>query len=431
MTRANGFHRWAALLVLLATAASVPADELRFGTSVAVSPADGRAIAPDVAVGPDGSVHLLWVDKAPVELSEEDKALGHTHTAADQLWYRRADANGVLKPAVRVNRTDGEVWGFGVSKPELDVDARGTIHVHFPGNAVNDDTKKGLLVARYARSTDGGATFEPARTLNSPAQNDLSAIMHGGFAAAAAFGTLLVAGDEVRAFWIDTRDMTEESTAGGAWQAISRDGGKTFQTDTAAYTKDICPCCQLAAAESQGRVLLTSRTTYDGGFRDSAIGASPLGKDDFNTRTRVGEGRWEIAGCPLKRTAIAAVGNTVYTATFTGGRDPAGAYLSRSNDGGNTFSPAELIHAGAAVSDAPTLAIDRDGRLFVAWHAKTGGNRRVFVRASAPNGGALGPVTELPAPPGVAQYPELDAAPNGGAWLAWQQDQVAMVVRLQ
>ena len=67
---------------------------------------------------------------------------------------------------------------------------------------------------------------------------------------------------------------------------------------------------------------------------------------------RVGEGQWKIEGCPLKRTAIAATDRNVYTASYTGGREPAGVYFSRSVDGGQTFLPAVLMHPGAAVSDA-------------------------------------------------------------------------------
>jgi len=417
-------------------ASSAAPPTLAFGEPLAVSAADGRAMGPDVAVGADGVVHVLWIDKAPPpeEVAAEIAATGHTHVATDQLWYRRstgpaaAGRIAALSNPVRVNRRDGEVWGFAVSKPELGIDGRGNVHVFFTANDTNAKTGKGLLVARYTRSTDSGASFEPARTLNSAATNDLSAVMHGGFAAAHAFGTLLVDGNDVQAFWIDTRNMTEKDTAGAAWRAVSRDGGQTFATDQAVYANDVCPCCQLAAAKLGDSVLLATRMTYPGGFRDSAVGSLSAASSRFGERVRVGEGRWKIEGCPLKRTAIAAAERNVYTAAYTGGRDPAGVYFSRSLDGGQTFQPSVLIHPGADVSDAPAVAASPNGTVIIAWHGKAGGERRVYLRGSTDGGASFSAVTELPSPPGVAAYPELDIAPDGRAWLAWQQDQVAYVV---
>jgi len=418
--------------------ASAAAPTLAFGETVAVSAADGRAMGPDVAVGKDGVVHVLWIDKAPPpeEVAAEIAASGHTHVATDQLWYRRstgpatAGRIAALGNPVRVNSRDGEVWGFAVSKPELDIDGRGNVHVFFTANDTNARTGKGLLVARYTRSTDSGASFEPGRTLNSAATNDLSAVMHGGFAAAHAFGTLLVDGDDVQAFWIDTRNMTEKDTAGAAWRAVSRDGGQTFAADQAIYANDVCPCCQLAAAKLGDSVLLASRMTYPGGFRDSAVGSLGAGSSRFAERVRVGEGRWQIDGCPLKRTAIAAAERNVYTAAYTGGRDPAGVYFSRSLDGGQSFQSSLLIHPGADVSDAPAVAAAPNGTVIVAWHGKAGGERRVYLRGSTDGGASFSAVTELPSPPGIAAYPELDIAPDGSAWLAWQQDQMAYVVNV-
>jgi hypothetical protein len=419
-------------------AAAPPA--ITFGEALAVSAPDGRAMAPDIAVGADGVVHVLWVDKAPPPPADAAPAAGTTggpgHAATDQLWYRRSAGPatggriaGFAEP-VRVNSRDGEVWGFAVSKPEMDLDGRGNVHVLFPANDVQAGSGKGLLVARYTRSTDGGRSFEQGRTLNSPATNDLSAVMHGGFAAAHAFGTLIASGDDVQAFWIDTRAMTEKDTAGAAWRAVSRDGGRSFAADRIAYATEVCPCCQLAAATVGKGVLLASRMTYPGGHRDSAVGRSPAPGAAFGERVRVGEGQWQIDGCPLKRTAIAAAGDNVYTAAYTGGRDPAGVYFSRSTDGGRSFGPPLLLHPGAAVSDAPTLAAMAEGTVFVAWHGKTSGGRRIFLRASTDGGVTFSPVTELPAPAGTAAYPELAAAPDGSAWLAWQQEQVAYVVRV-
>lgn len=425
-------------LLLLAGAAQAGTN-LHIGTPAPVTAAGGKAASPDIAVGPNGVVQVIWVEKSPPPPAPADDkaAAGRMHAIAfDELFYRRGAGpanNGVVeawsKP-VRVNSRDGDVWGFATSKPVLSVDSQGTAHVFYAGNDKKPGTDQTLLAARYTRSTDGGASFEPGRTLNSPATNDLSAVMHGGFAAAHAFGTIIANGKNVEAFWIDTRTMKPTDGAGALWRAVSQDGGATFGHDEPVYATNVCPCCQLSAATSGERTFLGTRHTYEGGFRDSAIGSAPGPTAAFGPVVRVGEGQWKIDGCPLKRTAVAADGSNVYSVVYTAGREPGGVYFSHSTDGGTTFRPAVEMHPGAAISDGPTIAAAPGGFVYVAWHGKTTGGRRIFARASTDFGATFSPVTEVSSPEGTAAYPELATAPDGSAWLAWQQDQQVYVTHL-
>ena len=81
--------------------------------------------------------------------------------------------------------------------------------------------------------------------------------------------------------------------------------------------------------------------------------------------SRVGEGRWQIEGCPLKRIDVATHGKYVHTASYTSGREPTGVYLSRSTDGGTTYEDPFLVHAGARVADSPSVVADGQGRVYV------------------------------------------------------------------
>ena len=419
-----------ALLALLPIGASL-AGSVEVGSPAVVSAAEGTALPPDIVIDQRGDVHVLWVQKAPPPAAKAEG--GMNHAAADELFYRRAPAGSLdFGPAVRVNSVSGDVWGFAVSKPELAVGANGTIHVIYPANATQQATGKGILAARYTRSTDGGKSFEPGRTLNSAATNDLSAVMHGGFAAAHAFGTILAAGDnDVHAYWIDTRFMKADDTAGALFAADSRDGGESFAADRPVLRTDVCPCCQLAAVSQGNAVWLTSRQVYPGGTRDSAVSRSADGGITFSAPVRAGEARWKLEGCPLKRTVAAVDGGRLYTAWFTAGAEPGGVYFSRSLDAGRTFEPAVALHPAAAVSDAPSITAAAGGRILVAWHGKTGGERRVFVRLSMDAGASFGPIVEVAGPATAAAYPEIVFAPGGEtAYLAWQQGQSAVVAQL-
>jgi hypothetical protein len=403
-----------------------------FGAPVQISSPDQRSLAPDIDLGADGTVHVLWVSKAPPPTRDAEHSTGMNHDATDELFYRRSTDDGKrFGEPVRVNRKSGDVWGFAVSKPELSVAPDGSIHVMYTSNVTDADTGKGLLVARYARSVDDGQTFEPARTLNSAAKNDLSAVMHGGFAAAHAFGTLTTdANGGVHVYWIDTRFMAEQDTVGALFVATSRDNGETFAPDSAVYKGKVCPCCQLDADTRGEQVYLSSRWVFAEGSRDSAVAVSNDSGRTFPEPARLGEGRWMIEGCPLKRTAIDVAGEQVYTAWFTAGQEPAGVYFAGSTDGGKTYQKSIAMHPDALVSDAPSIAALDDGTVFVAWHAKIGGPRRVFIAVSTDYGASFSAPIEVPAPEGTAAYPEIVAG-AGGAYLAWQQDESTFVIALE
>lgn len=412
--------------------------QIRFGEIVRISPEGRLAMSPDLAVDQQGRVHVLWVDKgadgkAPVPESDPSKiesAPGVQHHAFDDLYYRQLDMRSAtpLGEPVRVNSEPGEVWGFSVSKPQISVGPDGLPHVMFTGNqSLGED--KSSVIARYTRSTDGGQSFEPVRTLNSPAENDLSATMHGGFVAAHAFGTLLATDNgDVGVYWIDTRLMSEEDTAGAVFAALSKDGGETFATDGIIFEDNVCPCCQLAAAEGDDKIYLSSRRVFENTYRDAAIAVSGNSGKSFGNRIPVGEGRWEIQGCPLKRIDVATSNDTIFTASYTQGADPAGVYLSRSTDGGKSYESAVAIHPDARVADAPALSADSNSHVWLVWHAKTTGKRRVFLQVSADAGDTWSSPIEVPAPDGTATFPEVEAAADGTAYVTWQQQNTVYLI---
>lgn len=387
-----------------------------------VSTADHKAQSPEIAIGTDDSINMIWIDEdtAPKKVDHEH---GHSHMAATNLYFARSTDGGRTFTAPKaINGKPGDVWGFSVSKPRIDVGRNGTIHVFYPANDVNPTNGKPEAVALYTRSTDGGKTFSSPQRLNTMATTDASHVVHGGLTHAHVFGTMTVddAG-HVYALWIDTRDMAKEGDSGKVFMAISRDDGKTFGADTELFPADVCPCCQLTAhVDARGRLFVGSRQV-DGKFRDSTIAVSTDQGRSFSPRVRLSSNRWAIEGCPLKPTSIAVEGRNIFSAFYSGGETPAGAYFVRSNDDGKSWSAPLLLHPGAITSDAPVVALA--GKvLHVFWHAKVAdGGRRIFTRASRDGGASFGAVTELPAPDGTTQLPAVAARADGSVQIAWQQ----------
>jgi hypothetical protein len=406
----------------LLLAASVPA------TPVAVSPAEHKAIAPEVAVGPRGEVYVAWLEKpaAPTE-----SAGAHDrHASAMNLWLARSDDGGrSFTGPVRVNSAAGEVWGFATSKPRVAVGGSGTLHLLWPANATNASGKP-ILEIHYARSTDRGASFEPARRLNTTVSADASALIHGGFAVAHAFQALAAGPDrELNAIWIDTRSLQQATDLGEVYTVRSTDDGASFEPETRLFG-GTCPCCQLTAAyDAAARLWLGSRQVTGNNLRGATIARSDDRGRSFAARVAVASPVWQLDGCPLKPTALAVDGEHVYTAVFNGGAQPAGVWYSGSHDGGRSFGDAQPLHPESAVSDAPVLAVGVQGALRAVWHAKVGETRRLYTRSSADHGRSWGAVAELPTPAGTSAYPAL-ARGADSTYLVWQQGEQVWLDRL-
>jgi hypothetical protein len=323
---------------------------------------------------------------------------------------------------VRVNRDSGSVWGQVVSRPRIAAGPDGTWHVAFVANEMQPKLGKPALTTHYTRSTDGGASFAPSRRLSTLTDADMSGVIHGGFASAAAFGGLTVDRDgAVHVLWIDTRRMMRETDTAEVYGVVSRDGGATFGAETLLVEGDVCPCCQLVAVpDARNRLLLGSRLITADGHRPSTVARSIDADDRFGAPVPTGGAPWKISGCPLKPTALGVRGDIVHAASHNGGETPPAVILATSRDGGASFGPAAPVHPAAQVSDSPSIAVVGD-RALVAWHAKATGLRRIYTRVLDGAGTLLGEPVELAAPAGTSQYPVLATRTDGRVQIAWQQ----------
>lgn len=390
-----------------------------------ISSPERRGISPEITVGPDGTIHLIWLDKGLVADRPPPKPRKpgeHSHRSVTDLYYSQsADGGESWSEPMRVNDEPGSVWGFQVSKPRVVVGDSQTIHIFFPGNEWSESVGKDTVTARYTRSTDNGKTFSTPITLHRPAGFDQETLLGEGLAATFSFGTMGLAPDgSIIAAWQDVRGMADNADGADAYVAISRDDGKTFSTEIRALgDNDVCPCCQLTMAFGEDTTLMGYRRIYTDG-RDSSVALSADGGESFGSVARLPFAPWKIDGCPLKPTAMAVDGDTVYAASYTAGEEPAGVYLARSDDGGQSFRDGQAVHPEAAYSDAPCLSLAPDRTLRIVWQAKTGGDRRLYMAEKQPDSPVLGAPKELPAPAGNASYPVTAMGADGTLYVAWQ-----------
>lgn len=415
-------------LALLAALAA-PAWAATAAAPVVVSAPDQRALAPDVAVGPNGDIAVLWLARGDpgspaARAAEAERAkMGHSHRSSMNLYVAVSkDGGATFGEPVQVNHGD-DVWGFAVSRPRIAYGPTGTLHVAYPANELQAKIGKPILTTHYTRSTDGGRTFEAPRRVSTVTDADLSGVIHGGFASVAAFGTMGVAPDgAVYIAWIDTRDMKAEPATGSVFAAVSRDDGRSFGTDRMMVADGVCPCCQLSIAfDAQSRPYLGSRSVTGDNLRSSTVARADGRGGGFGARVPTGGAPWHLDGCPLKPTVLAVRGDTVYTAAHNGAETPPGVMIATSHDAGASFDRPLPVQPGALVTDAPAIALTGDGAL-IAWHAKVDGPRRVYYRALDARGAYAGPVSALTEGEASSQNPALATRRDGRVQVAWQQE---------
>lgn len=420
-------------LLLLLVLAGVGAAQAEV---VTVSDAGRRAQAPSVAVALDGSIHVVWIDKGPTgtadRLGRSHSPGGHTHQAWSDIYYAKStDSGKTFSMPMRVNAEDGAVWGFAVSRPNINVGPTGTVHVFYPANEISGTIGKPVAVSHYVRSTDGGKTFSRPVRLNGEPAEDLAEVVHGGLSQAHVFGTMSAGPDgSVFTFWLDTRDMTAARPVSKVYMNVSRDDGATWEGEREVFGADACPCCQLTSTvDEKGRLYLGQRIVHEDNQRDPVVATSSDGGRSFSERVKVAGKPWVLEGCPLKPTVLAAGEGHLYTAVFNGAIEPTGVLFSHSPDGGRRFEEAMPLHPEATVSDSPSLVSTSRG-LYAFWHAKAAGERRVYMRTSTDHGASWSAVTEVEAPAGAGGYPAAAGMPDGAAALVWQQGEQILATKV-
>lgn len=392
----------------------------------AVSPASMASQSPDLAIGPDGSINIVWLgeNSAPPNAAQIAR-LGHSHDSSTNLYFSRStDGGRSFSPPQQINSGNGDVWGFAISKPRIAIGSDGVIHILYPGNTKNSTTGESETVALYVRSTRDASRFNAPRRLNVDALTDTLTKDDGGSFATIAVGPKGL----VYTAWIDTRRMTTGETAGAAL-AVSSDGGQRFTPDVEILPSIVCPCCQLSSAvDSRGRLILGMRLV-DGEFRDNEIVALSAQGKRVDFRQRVSGARWALEGCPRKPTALAIRNDIWAVAYYSGAEKPDGIYSVWSQDGGKTWSSPQALHPAATLSDAPSMTFAGE-RLYVVWQARMeSGGYRLYGSFSDDGGRRFSAPIALPIPDGVARLPTIGAHADGSIQIAWQHDRSIKTLR--
>lgn len=325
-----------------------------------------------------------------------------------RVMLRESPDGGATWSAPRmVNRAPESIEATGDSYPKVAIGRGGEIFVSWTRALGVDASAAGVI--RFARSGDGGRTFDDPVTVHA----DRQPIAHRFDAMAVTReGKLFVA-------WIDSRDGRT-----GLYFTVSADQGRTFRAERAAATGP-CECCRIAlVARQDGGITALWRHVFDQDIRDHAL-VSFDANGEAGAMRRATFDDWHLDGCPRHGPALAEdAGGGLHAVWFSGTPGKAGVYYGRLGEGrvegqrrvgGETASHADLAVSGKRVA--------------IAWKEQEGERWRLRAMRSD-DGGQSWRSLELAATGAINDHPKVFAWREGFRVLWNTRDQPLKVVAL-
>jgi len=365
----------------------------------AITLASGGASNPTVAVGADGVVHVAWID---------------AHEDQSNVWVASSVDGIAFGEPVRVNDIPGDAAPHEQAPAQIETGPDGALYVVWQRNTPAPGRRFPYSDLRFARSTDGGRTFQPAITVNDDLDQPPSSHT---------FHDVLVAADgTVWVSWIDGRVAAAlaaanspvddaAATAVGAGHAghdlavagsvarpgpkiriaRSTDGGRSFDSSVV-VAGDACPCCRTALAVGPAAELYVGwRTVLEADVRDVVVARSNDRGTTWNPATRVHADDWAFDACPHAGPSVAVDGDgRVHVAWYTGAAPAPGIYTAVSTDRGSTFGNVRPVLTGEWVPPSQVkLAVRDDASTLVAWDDRRAESPVVRVAVAAARTGRL------------------------------------------
>ncbi len=364
----RAFAAAAALLVLAGGTADRPAPPLAEPRALAPPAAEGAA-EPHLSVAPDGAVWLSWL--------EPRTPSGHR--------LRGARLDGGRWSAPFTIAEGDSFFANWADFPTLLAEGGGRLTAHYLWK-VGGGTY--AYEVRLTRSADGG------RSWSAPVvpHRDGTPTEHG-------FVSLLVEGGATRAVWLDGRNAVRDS-AGHLLPVPEGTAEMTLRTarldargrpgEESVLDPRVCDCCQTAAVAVPGGALVAYRDRGPTEVRDVSLVRLEDGR--WSEPYPLHRDGWTIAGCPVNGPALAADGERVVAAWFTGADDSSRVRVAFSDDGGRRFRAPVQVDGGAPLGRVHVLLL-AGGDALVSWLEVVEKEARFQVRRVAADGGAGPPMT--------------------------------------
>ena len=384
--------RRARLLEVTLAAAGLATACSRTGTAPGSRPADPPAAAGALAprLTSDGDrLALSWIEP-------DDSGGGSLRFA---LWGGSGWSAGEL--AAR----DPRLVKDGADVPGVVPLPDGSLAAHWTVGRGSSEFARDLFVSI---SRDGGATWSAPASPHA----DRTATEHG-------LATLVPRGSGAPfgIVWLDGRAGEETEDGGGGtalyWAAWN---GESFDREILVDPR-VCDCCKTAAAVSATGPIVAYRDREDDERRDISRAFQVSGT--WSSPVTVREDGWHLTACPTNGPAVAARGDLVWFAWFTGARGEPTVRATWSTDGGRKLADPVRVDGGnpSGRVDATVLP---DGGAAIVWLERKGDRAEVRVRRARP-GGSLSDavVAGETSASRKSGYPRVATLGSGEVLVAW------------
>ena len=155
--------------------------------------------------------------------------------------------------------------------------------------------------------------------------------------------------------------------------------------DSAVLDDRVCDCCPTDAVQTENGAVVVYRDRTPDEIRDIAIVRLVDGR--WSEPALVHADGWEINGCPVNGPAVAADGERIAVAWYTGAGGQPRVLAAFSSDGGETFGPPIQIDGGEAIGRVD-IVFSHDGTAAVSWLEQDGEAVTLRIRGVYADGAA-------------------------------------------
>jgi hypothetical protein len=314
------------------------------------------------------------------------------------------------EPTATIRDPLGPIEPHGEAPPQLAADSAGRLYALYAVGKEVPGSRFPVSALRLVRSEDGGRTWSAPVTVNEAGK-------HGDFGAHNFHALLALPDGRLVATWL----LNERGQSGVALSR-SADFGRTWEPTRMAYREPTCPCCRTAiAAGPDGALYLAWRAIFPGDVRDVVVMRSGDGGETWDAPVKPREDGWVFPGCPHAGPSLKVdAEGRVHIAWWHGKAGEAGVYYANSADGGRTFA-AQPLAVGERSSPAHVqLALAPAGRVAVAWDDGHSALPRILLRRSADGGDRFAPEELLSDGEAAGTFPVL-AVVGDSLCVAWSQ----------
>ena len=266
-----------------------------------ITPHDGGAFAPRIALDSEQSLNIVW---------------GDTLNNKRVVFTRSTDAGGTFTDLLDISRSSGDAF-----EPEIAVGEDDAINVSWEDNA------SGSYAIMYSRSSDGGATFSTPIQVSKGTGNARESYI------AAADGLIHVV-------WVEEINGSLQ-----AMFARSTDHGKTFSTPLN-LTNNNGAEIHKTSVVAQGNTVYVAFNNDESRSHQAYIMKSSIGGQSFDDPVQISNANASRGRAHSVAMVIDSSGtlHTVWIDTSVVGDDEGLLYYRRSTNG-RTFSASQLLLA--------------------------------------------------------------------------------------